>query len=152
MAKKQINGQLDLFSYINSIQSPESYGDMEMVSLMPSEMDNLVINELNSSDSNLEEDIHLIKKAKMDELVHIDMVDLNDEPEMISEEPPVMAKYFVNQQGESVYIEYRNYNRVIIKMAGEDLQEYNCINSAEAVDMYVNKMYDLMDDKSLKEV
>lgn len=143
MARKQVNGQLDLFAYINSIQTTEHFGDMEMVSLMPEDVEETAIAQPDDSDSQPE---------IIEEEFQIDISPsavYNEKEENTSD--LVMAKYFVSQNNEEAFVEYRNYNRVIIRSIGEEVKEYHFDSSKEAVDFYVNIMYHFLDDKNLKE-
>ena len=144
MEKKQVGGQLSLFDYINSIQNTEDYGNVEMVSLMP--------------------------EPKFDPSLEI--IDLNDEPEVTepdevkteAEKPqesttktenadstPVMSKYFVDRQGNVGFVEYWNYNNIRVQYPGDECIAKQFDNSKEAVDYYIETMYQMMDDKGLKE-
>ena len=145
MEKKQVGGQLSLFDYINSIQNTEDYGNVEMVSLMP--------------------------EPKFDPSLEI--IDLNDEPEVTGpevtepdevkteaekpqesttkESAPVMSKYFVDRQGNIGFVEYWNYNNIRVQYPGDECIAKQFDNSKEAVDYYIETMYQMMDDKGLKE-
>ena len=140
MEKKQVGGQLSLFDYINSIQNTEDYGNVEMVSLMP--------------------------EPKFDPSLEI--IDLNDEPEVTEpdevkteaekpqesttkESAPVMSKYFVDRQGNVGFVEYWNYNNIRVQYPGDECIAKQFDNSKEAVDYYIETMYQMMDDKGLKE-
>lgn len=145
MEKKQVGGQLSLFDYINSIQNTEDYGNVEMVSLMP--------------------------EPKFDPSLEI--IDLNDEPEVTEpevteqdevkteaekpqesttkESTPVMSKYFVDRQGNVGFVEYWNYNNIRVQYPGDECIAKQFDNSKEAVDYYIETMYQMMDDKGLKE-
>ena len=144
MEKKQVGGQLSLFDYINSIQNTEDYGNVEMVSLMP--------------------------EPKFDPSLEI--IDLNDEPEVTepdevkteAEKPqesttktenadstPVISKYFVDRQGNIGFVEYWNYNNIRVQYPGDECIAKQFDNSKEAVDYYIETMYQMMDDKGLKE-
>ncbi|MCR5678014.1 MAG: hypothetical protein K6G13_08300 [Agathobacter sp.] len=129
MEKKQVGGQLSLFDYINSIQNTEDYGNVEMVSLMP--------------------------EPKFDPSLEI--IDLNDEPEVTepdegnADSTPVMSKYFVDRQGNVGFVEYWNYNNIRVQYPGDECIAKQFDNSKEAVDYYIETMYQMMDDKGLKE-
>lgn len=167
MAKKQVNGQVSLFDYINLIQNQENYGNVEMVSLMPEQEvtvhridgkeDHLNVVDLNIEDLNddvsldIKEDIQEdIKETHNNEIREEIKKDSNKD--ILGEKPPVMSKYFVSKSGEKAFVEYRDYNRVLVQNVGEELKEIHFQTSKEAVDCYINHMYQMMDNKELKEL
>lgn len=175
MAKKQVNGQVSLFDYINLIQNQENYGNVEMVSLMPEQEvtvhridgkeDHLNVVDLNIEDLN--DDVSLDIKEDVKEDIQEDIKETHNneirEPikkdsnkdsnkDTSGEKPPVMSKYFVSKSGEKAFVEYRDYNRVLIQEVGEELKEIHFQTSKEAVDCYINHMYQMMDNKELKEL
>lgn len=176
MAKKQVNGQVSLFDYINLIQNQENYGNVEMVSLMPEQEvtvhridgkeDHLKVEDLNVEDLNvvdLNDDVSLDIKEDVKEDIQEDIKETHNneireeikkdsDKEILGEKPPVMSKYFVSKSGEKAFVEYRDYNRVLIQDVGEELKEIHFQTSKEAVDCYINHMYQMMDNKELKEL
>ncbi len=224
MARKQVNGQLDLFAYINSIQTTEHFGDMEMVSLMPEDVpeqnksEDLLIdseNILSETEDILSETEDTLSETEdtlpeLEDVISIEPVsektddiekfDSNNEEvfESVSEESSfinpeeaiskiedsvdeideitvskefeieispsavykkreennsdlVMSKYFETNQKKEAFIEYRNYNRVIIGKPDEEVKEFHFETSKEAVDFYVDALYRFFDDKNLRE-
>jgi len=161
LAKKQVNGQVSLFDYINLIQNQENYGNVEMVSLMPEQEvtvhridgkeDHLKVEELKVEDLNVE-DLNDDVSLDIKEDVKEDIKETHNNNAIREEKPPVMSKYFVSKSGEKAFVEYRDYNRVLIQDVGEELKEIHFQTSKEAVDCYINHMYQMMDNKDLKEL
>lgn len=159
MEKKQVGGQLSLFDYINSIQNTEDYGNVEMVSLMPKP----------NFDPSLEI-IDLNDEPEITEPVEV-KTEAEKPPESTTKEKhskkatgkeitakavnadstPVMSKYFVDRQGNIGFVEYWNYNNIRVQYPGDECIAKQFDNSKEAVDYYIETMYQMMDDKGLKE-
>ena len=149
MEKKQVGGQLSLFDYINSIQNTEDYGNVEMVSLMPEPKfdPSLEIIDLNDEPEVTEPDEKHSKKATGKEITAKEITAKAGN----ADSTPVMSKYFVDRQGNVGFVEYWNYNNIRVQYPGDECIAKQFDNSKEAVDYYIETMYQMMDDKGLKE-
>lgn len=195
MARKQIKGQMSLFDYINSIQTTESFGKMEMTSLMPEfeskepdapceneEFSNISVEHLvqyeELSTINKETlQVSEIEKPKIEEddrkpsieplqETKIEIAEdgengeegENDEDDdvlvyhMSKDQKPVMSKYFKDDKGRDAYVEYRNYNRIIICMPDRETVDIHFDTSQEAVNYYIEQMIKMSESIGLHEI
>ena len=142
MARKGLTGQLNMFDFFREWEaaSPQA-GEIEMVSLMPLEESEAIVEEVESVEE--QEPI-------------AEVVELVEEPEPIIEEVkpayepkpstpqgtgdrPVMHRSYTTQQG-IIEIAYINYSKVRISEPGKSPKITEFETSKEAVDYYVEQM------------
>ena len=183
MARKHLNGQLNIFDLLNNWDGPAMGEEVEMVSLMP-ELEDEVEPEVMPQD-NLELQIEPIVGKQENQAVRVEKaeqhetvkktslqktinktLEKSDKPvqevqeaseEFIEDLAPdkkrkptnfnekvVMHRKF-KQGGKDMDIAYLSYNKVRIRVTGEEDQVMEFASSKEAVDYYVDRIQELDD-------
>lgn len=143
MARKGLTGQLNMFDLWNNLDNVPM-GDVEMVSLMPSDE----VEEVQQP-----EEIPPVEKVQKPE--EIPPVEQVQQPEgkprkrdtakkrvSSTVERPAMSRTY-EVDGKKLEIAYINYNKVRITREGEEPKLCEFASSKEAVDYYVEKMQEL---------
>ena len=143
MAKKSVEGQLDLFELFSSVEELE-----ESVKGVPELEDGL------DGEAELEEEAKQEEEAESEEEP---MAAVSSEPSRISGEQrqpegtPVMQRSFRNTETDaSTVIAYLTYNMVYLKDWQSEPVIYEFDSSKDAVDFYVGQMERLSGDKKVK--
>lgn len=119
MARRGVNGQLNMFDFIKSLETvPE--GEVEMVSLMP-------VEEVEQMTDNSKAELEPVKVV-------------------IKPETPVMSRSY-EKDGVSIEIAYLKYNKVRIQRGDMEPEIKVFGSSKEAVDYYVEQMQELEADE-----
>ena len=142
MARRGINGQLNMFDFIKSLETMPS-GEVEMVSLMPQEEAEAIQtpateSEVLKMESVMIEPETFVPERKKAELEPVKVV--------VTAETPVMCRSY-EQDGVHVEIAYLKYNKVRIQRgdAEPEIKEFG--SSKEAVDYYVEQTQELEADE-----
>ena len=176
MARKHLNGQLNIFDLLNNWEGPAMGEEVEMVSLMPELEDEVEpvaetqeVQELqiepeampqkSSTKKAIRKAVEKSAKPVLEETANLVVEELPvleaSEEEFI--EPPAPAKKRkptnfnekvvmhrkFKKDGKEMDIAYLSYNKVRIRMAGEEDQILEFASSKEAVDFYVDRIQEL---------
>ncbi len=167
MARKGLTGQLNMFDLWNNLDNVPM-GDVEMVSLMPSdEVEEVQQPEEISQVEQVHkpEEIPPVEKVqKPEEIPQVEQVQQPEIPPQVEQvhqpegkprkrdtvkkrvsitvERPAMSRTY-EVDGKKLEIAYINYNKVRITREGEEPKLCEFASSKEAVDYYVEKMQEL---------
>ena len=145
MARKGLTGQLSMFDLLKSIEDV-SIGEVQMVSLMPDELeDELEVEDIQVEEVQTEEiQIEEVRREEPQENIEtrLDRRKTSTKKEKnvqgTNEKPAMCRSYIVD--GEQIEIAYINYNKVRITYEGKEPELYVFESSKEAVDYYVERM------------
>ena len=130
MARRSVTGQLNIFDLYDV-----PMGDVEMVSLMPSEETEPEIEETVEVKKETEREIEETVEAKKETEPEIEeSVEVKKETERVA-----MSRTY-EKNGEKIEIAYINYNTVRITVGDKEPVRKVFGSSKEAVDFYVEKM------------
>jgi hypothetical protein len=137
MKRRSMDGQLNMFDFWSQLTPPEDGGEVQMVSLMPEEAEDVAPDgtepgEAGDSQTDITES----------------MEDVDVPPERARSwnpsEAPVMHRESRNADGTiKAEISFYNYNRVCVKRQNEEAVWKNFDNSKDAVDYYMDEMLKL---------
>ena len=154
MARRGVNGQLNMFDFIKSLEVvPE--GEVEMVSLMPVEdgeytskkvePEPVVKAESTHREEVLQETVDKPKEPMVSSSVKKKTTELEPVKVVVMPEAPVMSRSY-EKDGVSIEIAYLKYNKVRIQRGTEEAEIKVFGSSKEAVDYYVEQMQELEAD------
>ena len=154
MARRGINGQLNMFDFIKSLETMPS-GEVEMVSLMPQEEAEAIQTPATESEVlkmesvMVEPEVHVAEPMVVEPETFVPehkKAELEPVKVVVTAETPVMCRSY-EQDGVHVEIAYLKYNKVRIQRgdAEPEIKEFG--SSKEAVDYYVEQMQELEADE-----
>lgn len=147
MARRGVNGQLNMFDFIKSLETIPS-GEVEMVSLMP--QDEVVEPKTIVGEPEVPKEEPVVVEPEIVEpelpLPVKKPVELEPVKVVVTPETPVMSRSY-DMDGVHIEIAYLKYNKVRIQKgdAEPEIKEFG--SSKEAVDYYVEQMQELEADE-----
>lgn len=147
MARRGVNGQLNMFDFIKSLETIPS-GEVEMVSLMP--QDEVVEPKTIVGEPEVPKEEPVVVEPEIVEpelpLLVKKPVELEPVKVVVTPETPVMSRSY-DMDGVHIEIAYLKYNKVRIQKgdAEPEIKEFG--SSKEAVDYYVEQMQELEADE-----
>lgn len=147
MARRGVNGQLNMFDFIKSLETIPS-GEVEMVSLMP--QDEVVEPKTIVGEPEVPKEEPVVVEPEIVEpelpLPVKKQVELEPVKVVVTPETPVMSRSY-DMDGVHIEIAYLKYNKVRIQKgdAEPEIKEFG--SSKEAVDYYVAQMQELEADE-----
>lgn len=135
MARRSVTGQLNIFDLYDV-----PMGDVEMVSLMPSEETEPDV-ELEQEKVEVEEENEVETELEVDEMVEVEVEnEIEEAVEVKKETERVAMSRTYEKNGEKIEIAYINYNTVRITIGDKEPVRKVFSSSKEAVDFYVEEM------------
>lgn len=147
MARRGVNGQLNMFDFIKSLETIPS-GEVEMVSLMP--QDEVVEPKTIVGEPEVPKEEPVVVEPEIVEpelpLPVKKPVELEPVKVVVTPETPVMSRSY-DMDDVHIEIAYLKYNKVRIQKgdAEPEIKEFG--SSKEAVDYYVEQMQELEADE-----
>jgi hypothetical protein len=155
MARRSLDGQLNMFDFWNHLPPSENGEEVQMVSLMPdAEAEPEEPEEaVDVAESEKPEESAVAPETDAEETADVPEEDAiensrdlqeTDDTEKIAADNPVMHKEIRNADGSiRSEISYYNYNRICLKRQNEQPVWKIFDNSKEAVDFYIEEMLKL---------
>ncbi|MBO5657654.1 MAG: hypothetical protein J6R94_05675 [Agathobacter sp.] len=170
MARKHLNGQLNIFDLLNNWEGPAMGEEVEMVSLMPEleeEIEPAVVPEENQEPQIVQEEsskptesktrVPKTRATKVQAQAPQSWETQIPEPQVLTSQAPEMKRKPTNfnekvimhrkfqAKDKEIDIAYLSYNKVRIRTTGEEDRIMEFVSSKEAVDYYVDRIQALDD-------
>ena len=145
MARKHLNGQLNIFDLLNNWEGPAMGEEVEMVSLMPDledEVEPAVVPEENQEPQIVQEESSKPTEPKTRVLTS-QAPEMKRKPTNFNEKVIMHRKF--KAKDKEIDIAYLSYNKVRIRTTGEEDRIMEFASSKEAVDYYVDRIQALDD-------
>jgi len=152
MARRGVNGQLNMFDFIKSLEADPT-GEVEMVSLMPLEELEVAEELIEAEEPQVDEESIVSEEAP--QVMAEKPAVIKEKPKKVEMEPvkvivtqevPVMSRSY-ELDGVHVEIAYLKYNKVRIQRGDAEPEIKIFGSSKEAVDYYVEQMQELETDE-----
>ena len=131
MARKGMNGQLNMFELLGLGASSSQPGEVEMVPFVPEREENNSLEKENAGN------VSKVLEDKKEEQIIINPKKL----EKAKSSDVVMHKEVLDSKGNIIFsISYLNYNKILIKRKNQEEEIISFDNSKEAVDFYIEEI------------